>query len=43
MCVCRALLDSGVFEAVESSMFGNDKKQIVFQDTKCALYRFDAH
>ncbi|KAI4825750.1 hypothetical protein KUCAC02_021420 [Chaenocephalus aceratus] len=40
VCVCQALLDCNVFEAVGTKVFGKDKKQDVFQDRKSALYRF---
>ncbi|XP_076589855.1 DEP domain-containing protein 7-like [Chaetodon auriga] len=40
VCVCQALLDCNVFEAVGTKVFGKDKKQGVFQDSKSALYRF---
>ncbi|CAK6973252.1 DEP domain-containing protein 7-like [Scomber scombrus] len=40
MLVCQALLDCNVFEAVGTKVFGKDKKQDVFQDSKSALYRF---
>ncbi|XP_078112283.1 DEP domain-containing protein 7-like [Sander vitreus] len=40
VCVCQALLDCNVFEAVGTKVFGKDKKQAVFQDSKSALYRF---
>ncbi|XP_042352325.1 LOW QUALITY PROTEIN: DEP domain-containing protein 7-like [Plectropomus leopardus] len=40
VCVCQALLDCNVFEAVGTKVFGKDKKQDVFQDSKSALYRF---
>ncbi|XP_040893645.1 DEP domain-containing protein 7-like isoform X2 [Toxotes jaculatrix] len=44
VCVCQALLDCDVFEAVETKVFGKDKKQDDFQDSKSALYRFgNAH
>ncbi|XP_029289993.1 DEP domain-containing protein 7-like [Cottoperca gobio] len=39
VCVCQALLDCNVFEAVGTKVFGKDKKQNVFQDSKSALYR----
>nr|XP_020460026.1 DEP domain-containing protein 7-like isoform X2 [Monopterus albus] len=38
--VCQALLDCSVFEAVETKVFGTEKKQDVFQDSKSTLYRF---
>nr|XP_061813252.1 DEP domain-containing protein 7-like [Nerophis lumbriciformis] len=38
--VCQALLDCNVFEAVGTKMFGKDKKQVEFQDSRSALYRF---
>ncbi|XP_029378251.1 DEP domain-containing protein 7-like [Echeneis naucrates] len=40
VCVCQALLDCNVFEAVATKVFGKDKKQNAFQDSKSALYRF---
>ncbi|XP_041851912.1 DEP domain-containing protein 7-like [Melanotaenia boesemani] len=40
--VCQALLECNVFEAVGTKMFGKNKKQGVFQDSKSALYRFVA-
>ncbi|XP_056138349.1 DEP domain-containing protein 7-like [Lampris incognitus] len=40
MCVCQALLDCKVFEAVGTHVFGKDKKRDVFKDSKSALYRF---
>ncbi|XP_034391250.1 DEP domain-containing protein 7-like [Cyclopterus lumpus] len=40
VCVCQALLDCTVFEAVGTRVFGKVKKQDVFQDSKSALYRF---
>ncbi|KAA8590565.1 hypothetical protein FQN60_014499 [Etheostoma spectabile] len=40
VCVCQALLDCNMFEAVGTNVFGKDKKQDVFQDSKSALYRF---
>lgn len=41
VCVCQALLDCKVFEAVGTKVFGKDRKQEVFQDSKSALYRSD--
>ncbi|XP_047452745.1 DEP domain-containing protein 7-like [Mugil cephalus] len=40
VCVCQALLDCNVFEAVGTKVFGKDKKQDVFQDSRSSLYRF---
>ncbi|KAG7523393.1 DEP domain-containing protein 7-like [Solea senegalensis] len=40
VCVCQSLLDCNVFDAVGTNVFGRDKKQDVFQDSKSALYRF---
>ncbi|XP_068168755.1 DEP domain-containing protein 7-like [Antennarius striatus] len=40
VCVCQALLDCNVFEAVGTKVFGKDLKQNAFQDSKSALYRF---
>uniref|UniRef100_A0A3Q3VQV7 Uncharacterized protein n=1 Tax=Mola mola TaxID=94237 RepID=A0A3Q3VQV7_MOLML len=39
VCVCQALLDCRVFEAVGTKVFGKDQKQDVFRDSKSALYR----
>ncbi|KAJ0069540.1 hypothetical protein NL108_008489 [Boleophthalmus pectinirostris] len=39
LCVCQALLDCNVFEAVGAKPMGKDQKQ-VFQDSKNSLYRF---
>ncbi|XP_051918185.1 DEP domain-containing protein 7-like [Hippocampus zosterae] len=38
--VCQALLDCNIFEVVGTKVFGKDKKQAEFQDSKSALYRF---
>ncbi|XP_039471547.1 DEP domain-containing protein 7-like isoform X2 [Oreochromis aureus] len=40
VCVCQALLECGVFEAVGTKVLGKDRKRDVFQDSKSALYRF---
>ncbi|XP_004569441.3 DEP domain-containing protein 7 [Maylandia zebra] len=40
VCVCQALLECGVFEAVGTKVLGKDKKQDAFHDSKSALYRF---
>ncbi|CAB1455241.1 unnamed protein product [Pleuronectes platessa] len=37
--VCQALLECNVFEAVGTKVFGKDKKQDSFQDSKSSLYR----
>uniref|UniRef100_A0A3Q1GFP9 DEP domain-containing protein 7 n=1 Tax=Acanthochromis polyacanthus TaxID=80966 RepID=A0A3Q1GFP9_9TELE len=37
--VCQSLLNCSVFESVGAKMFGKDKKQDEFQDSKNALYR----
>ncbi|KAF7654595.1 hypothetical protein LDENG_00067320 [Lucifuga dentata] len=39
VCVCQALLDCKMFESVGTKVFGKDKKQDTFQDSKSALYR----
>ncbi|XP_030587621.1 DEP domain-containing protein 7-like [Archocentrus centrarchus] len=39
-CVCQALLECSVFEAVGTKVLGKDRKRAVFQDSKSALYRF---
>ncbi|XP_077452528.1 DEP domain-containing protein 7-like [Stigmatopora argus] len=38
--VCQDLLNCNIFEAVGTKVFGKDKKQAEFQDSKSALYRF---
>ncbi|XP_035011792.2 DEP domain-containing protein 7 [Hippoglossus stenolepis] len=38
--VCQALFECKVFEAVGTKVFGKDKKQDSFQDSKSSLYRF---
>lgn len=43
VCVCQALLDCNVFQSVGTKVFGKDKKQDEFQDSKSALYRLDMH
>lgn len=43
VCVCQALLDCHVFEAVGTKVFGKDQKPDVFQDSKSALYRLPIH
>ncbi|XP_013867627.1 DEP domain-containing protein 7 isoform X2 [Austrofundulus limnaeus] len=40
VCVCQALLQCKVFEAVGTKVFGKNKNRDVFQDSKSALYRF---
>ncbi|XP_071362266.1 DEP domain-containing protein 7-like isoform X5 [Trachinotus anak] len=40
VCVCQALLDCNMFEVVGTKVFGKEKKQEAFQDSKSALYRF---
>ncbi|KAL4004166.1 exosome complex component RRP40 [Sarotherodon galilaeus] len=41
VCVCQALLECGVFEAVGTKVLGKDRKRDVFQDSKSAFYRQD--
>ncbi|XP_028649714.2 DEP domain-containing protein 7 isoform X1 [Erpetoichthys calabaricus] len=38
--VCQALMDYKVFEAVDTKVFGKDKKRPMFEDSSCSLYRF---
>eukprot|EP00066_Takifugu_rubripes_P004013 XP_003967050.2 PREDICTED: DEP domain-containing protein 7-like [Takifugu rubripes] len=38
--VCQTLLDCHLFEAVGTKVFGRDRKQDPFQDSRGALYRF---
>ncbi|KAM4741210.1 DEP domain-containing protein 7-like [Anableps anableps] len=40
VCVCQALLECDVFEAVGTKVFGKNKKQDAFEDSRSALYRF---
>nr|XP_015820736.2 DEP domain-containing protein 7 isoform X1 [Nothobranchius furzeri] len=40
VCVCQALLECNVFQAVGTKLFGKNAKPDVFQDSKSALYRF---
>ncbi|XP_028305759.1 DEP domain-containing protein 7-like [Gouania willdenowi] len=42
VCVCQALLECNVFDAVGTKVFGKDKKRDAFQDSKSSLYRFVA-
>ncbi|MBN3294098.1 DEPD7 protein, partial [Polypterus senegalus] len=37
--VCQALMDYKVFEAVDTKVFGKDKKRSMFEDSSCSLYR----
>ncbi|XP_015243968.1 PREDICTED: uncharacterized protein LOC107093433 [Cyprinodon variegatus] len=39
-CVCQALMDCDVFEAVGTKVLGRKKKQDAFEDSRNALYRF---
>uniref|UniRef100_A0A8C5DD09 DEP domain-containing protein 7 n=1 Tax=Gouania willdenowi TaxID=441366 RepID=A0A8C5DD09_GOUWI len=39
VCVCQALLECNVFDAVGTKVFGKDKKRDAFQDSKSSLYR----
>ncbi|XP_026888573.2 DEP domain-containing protein 7 isoform X1 [Electrophorus electricus] len=38
--LCQALMDSRVFEAVDTKVFGKEKRQAKFEDSSCSLYRF---
>ncbi|KAL7870779.1 hypothetical protein SRHO_G00082760 [Serrasalmus rhombeus] len=38
--LCQALMDSRVFEAVDTKVFGKEKRQGKFEDSSCSLYRF---
>uniref|UniRef100_A0AAY4E0Z2 DEP domain-containing protein n=1 Tax=Denticeps clupeoides TaxID=299321 RepID=A0AAY4E0Z2_9TELE len=38
--LCQALMDSRVFEAVGTNVFGKEKKRATFEDSSCSLYRF---
>ncbi|MGH0154912.1 UNVERIFIED_CONTAM: hypothetical protein FKN15_037553 [Acipenser sinensis] len=38
--LCQALMDYKVFEAVDTKVFGKDKKRSAFEDSSCSLYRF---
>lgn len=38
--LCQALMDSRVFEAVGTKVFGKEKRRATFEDSSCSLYRF---
>ncbi|XP_017322276.1 DEP domain-containing protein 7 isoform X1 [Ictalurus punctatus] len=38
--LCQALMDSRVFEAVDTKVFGKEKRHAKFEDSSCSLYRF---
>ncbi|XP_062860576.1 DEP domain-containing protein 7 [Trichomycterus rosablanca] len=38
--LCQALMDSRVFEAVDTKVFGKEKRPVKFEDSSCSLYRF---
>ncbi|XP_066540286.1 DEP domain-containing protein 7 isoform X2 [Hoplias malabaricus] len=38
--LCQALMDSRVFEAVGTKVFGKEKRQAKFEDSSYSLYRF---
>ncbi|KAG5848871.1 hypothetical protein ANANG_G00104030 [Anguilla anguilla] len=38
--VCQALMEYKVFEPVGTKVFGKEKKQAIFEDSSCSLYRF---
>lgn len=38
--LCQALMDSRVFEAVGSTVFGKEKRRVTFEDSSYSLYRF---
>ncbi|XP_007257838.2 DEP domain-containing protein 7 isoform X1 [Astyanax mexicanus] len=38
--LCQALMDSRVFEAVDTKVFGKEKRLAKFEDSSCSLYRF---
>lgn len=38
--LCQALMDSRVFEAVDTKVFGKEKRHGKFEDSSCSLYRF---
>ncbi|KAF5902418.1 glutamine and serine-rich protein 1, partial [Clarias magur] len=38
--LCQALMDSRVFEAVDTKVFGKEKRPAKFEDSSCSLYRF---
>ncbi|XP_069758503.1 DEP domain-containing protein 7 isoform X2 [Narcine bancroftii] len=40
--LCQALMDKNVFEGVGTKLFGKVKKESIFEDSSCSLYRFTA-
>ncbi|XP_030622604.1 DEP domain-containing protein 7 [Chanos chanos] len=38
--LCQALMESRVFEAVDTKVFGKEKARATFEDSSCSLYRF---
>lgn len=38
--LCQALMDSRVFEAVGTKVFGKEKRKVTFEDSSFSLYRF---
>ncbi|TRY53595.1 hypothetical protein DNTS_014978 [Danionella cerebrum] len=38
--LCQALMEARVFEAVDTKVFGKEKRQGKFEDSSCSLYRF---
>ncbi|NP_001038734.1 DEP domain-containing protein 7 [Danio rerio] len=38
--LCQALMEARVFEAVDTKVFGKEKRQAKFEDSSCSLYRF---
>ncbi|XP_052008067.1 DEP domain-containing protein 7-like isoform X3 [Xyrauchen texanus] len=38
--LCQALIEARIFEAVDTKVFGKEKRQAKFEDSSCSLYRF---
>ncbi|XP_051952639.1 DEP domain-containing protein 7 isoform X2 [Xyrauchen texanus] len=38
--LCQALMEARIFEAVDTKVFGKEKRQAKFEDSSCSLYRF---
>ncbi|KAI5629679.1 DEP domain-containing protein 7 isoform X1, partial [Silurus asotus] len=41
--LCQALMDSRVFEAVDTKVFSKEKRPAKFEDSSCSLYRDEEH
>ncbi|XP_016149996.1 DEP domain-containing protein 7-like [Sinocyclocheilus grahami] len=38
--LCQVLMETRVFEAVDTKVFGKEKRPVTFEDSSCSLYRF---